>query len=79
MPSGAAVDPARLYEAMVYSAYLVERLGDAYAPVFERLADEWDAYQRGLNLRERARRVLDEAEANGTDAPHPGWRRSGTP
>ena len=54
MSSGDAVDPARLYEAMVYSAYLVERYGNTYTPPFERLADEWEAYQRGLDQIGRA-------------------------
>jgi hypothetical protein len=51
-------DPARLHEAMVYAAYLVERYGDDYAPVFERLADEWEALQRQEGVSARARRVL---------------------
>jgi hypothetical protein len=51
-------DHARLHEAMVYAAYLVERYGDAYAPVFERLADEWEAIQRNDGPAARARRIL---------------------
>lgn len=58
LPERGGVDPTRLHEAMVYAAYLVERYGEAYAPVFERLADEWDAFQRNDGAAARARRVL---------------------
>lgn len=58
LPDGEGYDPARLHEAMVYAAYLVERYGDAYAPAFERLADEWEALQRREGASTRARRIL---------------------
>ena len=79
MPSAQVVDRDRLREAMVYSAYLVERYGDAYAPVFERLADEWEAVQRSTNSRDRARRVLHQAEAEGGVTFPSDWKRADVP
>lgn len=56
---GATVTPAEIEEAMVYTAYLVEKYGDAYAPVLDRLIADHEEAQRQGTPRDRARRVLD--------------------
>ncbi len=60
-----AVDPARLYEAMVFSAYMVEQFGDVYMPILERLEREWQAHVCEASPRERARRILDAHTLDG--------------
>lgn len=57
--AGSAVTSAQIEEAMVYTAYLVQKYGDAYAPILDALiADREAAQQQGTPL-DRARRVLD--------------------
>lgn len=57
---------AEIEEATLYSAYLVEKLGEQYAPIMDRLVVELEeARKRGGNPTERAKRILDEAEADG--------------
>ncbi|WP_020095979.1 hypothetical protein [Methylobacterium sp. 285MFTsu5.1] len=53
-------------EATLYSAYLVEKLGEQYAPIMDRLVIELEeARKRGGSPTERSKRILDEAEADG--------------
>lgn len=49
---------AEIREAMVYVAYLVEKYGDAYAPVLDRLEREFAAAQSRESPRSRAQRIL---------------------
>lgn len=57
---------AEIEEATLYSAYLVEKLGEQYAPIMDRLVIELEeARKRGGSPTERAKRILDEAEADG--------------
>ncbi|GJD73852.1 hypothetical protein [Methylobacterium goesingense] len=44
---------------MVYTAYLVEKYGDANAPILDRLIADHEEAQRQRPPRDRARRVLD--------------------
>lgn len=46
-------------------AYVVERYGDRYAPILDSLINHLDAAKRRESPRERARRILDAAEADG--------------
>ena len=54
------VDPARLHEALVYSAFMVEQFGPEYAWIYERLEREWEALQRQEAVLDRARKLLDQ-------------------
>ncbi|MGE8131609.1 hypothetical protein ACQKQD_32080 [Methylobacterium sp. NPDC080182] len=57
---------AEIEEATLFSAYLVEKLGEQYAPIMDRLVIELEeARKRGGSPMERAKRILDEAEADG--------------
>lgn len=65
MAKARPLDPARLYEAMVYSAYMVEQYGDEYAWVLDRLETEWLSYLSREAPRMRARRILDAHTLDG--------------
>ncbi|MDP4006510.1 hypothetical protein [Methylobacterium sp. NEAU K] len=57
---------AEIEEATLFSAYLVEKYGEQYAPIMDRLFIELEeARKRGGSPTERAKRILDEAEADG--------------
>lgn len=57
---------AEIEEATLFSAHLVERYGEQYAPIMDRLVIELEeARKRGGSPMERAKRILDEAEADG--------------
>ena len=51
---------------VVHMAYVVERYGDRYAPILDSLINHLDAAKRRESPRERARRILDAAEADGS-------------
>lgn len=59
-PSEAPVTLQEIEEAMVYVAYLVEKYGDAYAPVLDRLEREFEAARRKEQPRDKARRILEQ-------------------
>lgn len=57
---------AEIEEAVLYIAYVVETYGERYAPVMDSLvAALEEARKRGGSPTERAKRILDEAEADG--------------
>lgn len=57
---------AEIEEATLFIAYVVERYGEQYAPIMDRLVIELEeARKRGGSPTERAKRILDEAEADG--------------
>ena len=49
---------AEIREALVYVAYAVEKYGDVYAPILDRLEREMAAAQKETP-RDRARRILE--------------------
>lgn len=55
----------RLYEAMVFAAYLVEQYGDAYAPILARMEEEWSAVLKADTPQARARRILNAHTVEG--------------
>jgi len=57
---------AEIEEATLFMAYVVEKYGEQYAPVMDRLVIELEeARKRGGSPTERAKRILDEAGADG--------------
>ncbi|WP_246687813.1 hypothetical protein [Methylorubrum extorquens] len=48
---------------MVYVAYLVEKYGDAHAPVLDRLEREFEAARLIEQPRDKARRILEQHAA----------------
>ena len=57
---------AEIDEATLFCAYLVEKYGEQYAPPMDRFVIELEeARKRGGSPTERAKRILDEAEADG--------------
>ena len=57
--SGNPIDPARLHEALVYSAHMVEQYGPQYIWIFERLEQEWEALQQQDVAVTPASKILD--------------------
>lgn len=55
----------RLERALVFTAYLVEKYGDRYASILERLEREFEELRRHENPRARARRILDTYTRDG--------------
>ncbi len=49
---------AEIREGLIYAAYLVERYGEVYAPILDRLERELAAAQKETP-RDRARRILE--------------------
>lgn len=62
-PSEAPITFQEIEEAMVYVAYLVEKYGDAHAPVLDRLEREFEAARLKEQPREKARRILEQHAA----------------
>ena len=58
---------AQVEEALAYTAYLVRKHGDAYAPVMDRLIVEVETMRREGTPLERANRVLEAYSAPGSD------------
>lgn len=57
---------AEIERAVLFMAYVVETYGERYAPVLDSLiVDLEEARKRGGSPTERAKRILDEAEADG--------------
>ena len=54
----APITVIRVERALVFMAYLVEKYGDRYAPILERLERECDELRRHENPKDRARRIL---------------------
>lgn len=55
MPTPSA---AEIREGLVYTAYLVEKYGEVYAPILDRLEREYEAALARETPKERARRIL---------------------
>ena len=57
---------AEIERGVLFMAYVVETYGERYAPVLDSLIVDWEAARRqGGSTTERAKRILDEAEADG--------------
>jgi len=63
--SEAAITTEEIREAMVYMAYIVEKYGDVYAPILDRLEREYEAALSRETPKERARRILEQHAAKG--------------
>ena len=57
--SGNPIDPARLHEALVYSAHIIEQYGPEYIWISERLEREWEAIQQQGAAATSASKILD--------------------
>lgn len=55
---------------MVFLAYVVETYGDRYLPIFQRLHEEYQAALKREEMKDLAKRVLE-------DAVREGWTRDG--
>lgn len=62
-PTVTPITVEEIEEALVYAAYLVEKYGDAYAPILNRLDREFEAACQKESPRDRARRILDKHAA----------------
>lgn len=62
---GAPITLERLERALVFTAYIVEKYGDRYALILERLEQELDELRRHESPRDRARRILDSYTRDG--------------
>lgn len=60
---------AEIEREVLHMAYIVERYGDRYAPILDSLIGHLEAAKRRENPRERAKRILDEAESTGISLP----------
>jgi hypothetical protein len=57
---------AEIERGVLFMAYVVETYGERYAPVLDSLIVDLEAARRrGGSPTERAKRILDEAEADG--------------
>jgi hypothetical protein len=61
----APITVVRLERALVFTAHVVEKYGDRYAPILERLDRELGELRRQENPRERARRILETYTRDG--------------
>jgi hypothetical protein len=60
---------ADIEREVVHMAYVVEQYGERYAPILDSLIGHLDAAKRSESPLERARRILDRAEADGIVVP----------
>jgi hypothetical protein len=60
---------AEIERGVVHMAYVVDRYGERYAPILDSLIGHLEAARRRESPRERARRILDQAEADGIVVP----------
>lgn len=60
-----AITVARVERALVFAAYVLEKYGDRYAPILERLERELEELRRQENPRDRARRILETYTRDG--------------
>ena len=56
---------AEIERGVIYMAYVVETYGERYAPILDRLISDLDVAKRRGSPSERARHILDKAEACG--------------
>ncbi len=59
------VTAAQIEEALVYTAYLVEKYGDAYAPMMDAFIRDLDEARRQESPRIRARAILQGHTVDG--------------
>ncbi|WP_414470866.1 hypothetical protein [Microvirga sp. M2] len=64
-PKEEPVTEERLERALVYVAYVMERHGGVYLPIFERLEKELANLRSKNAALDRARKLLAEARAKG--------------
>lgn len=65
LPDRDAITIARIEDAVVFMAWVVENLGEHYAPVLDRLLAELEAAKRRESPRDKARRILEAYTVDG--------------
>ncbi len=65
-PSSEGITEERVRTALIFSAYVVEKYGVAYAPIMERLEKELEIIRAKEDPVSRARRILHAHTSPGT-------------
>ena len=60
---------SEIERGVVYMAYVVETYGERYAPILDSLIHHLEVAKRCDSPSDRARRILDQAEADGIVVP----------
>lgn len=67
VPPDAPITLAQVEEALAFTAYLVRRYGDAYAPMMDAFIADLEKMKREGTPLERANRVLEAYSVPGSD------------